>query len=143
MLKLRYIVLTLLIVLQLFLQIDTCNGFYCDQFKPISPKKPKQWTENWPGWYSFPLEYVNIPVYLHLLSTLLHDYCRIFPMKDGQWFIFLIFLSELSSPYNWLTGTWKRFLGTTFWIHKLFKMNASCLLICYIKPCIALWTSKF
>ncbi|CAA0820988.1 Beta-galactosidase 10 [Striga hermonthica] len=31
--------------------IDTCNSFYCDQFKPISPNKPKFWTENWPGWY--------------------------------------------------------------------------------------------
>ncbi|XP_057787718.1 beta-galactosidase 10 [Salvia miltiorrhiza] len=31
--------------------IDTCNSFYCDQFKPISPNKPKFWTENWPGWF--------------------------------------------------------------------------------------------
>lgn len=31
--------------------IDTCNSFYCDQFKPLSPKKPKIWTENWPGWF--------------------------------------------------------------------------------------------
>ncbi|XP_016496424.2 beta-galactosidase 10 isoform X1 [Nicotiana tabacum] len=31
--------------------IDTCNSFYCDQFKPISPNKPKIWTENWPGWF--------------------------------------------------------------------------------------------
>ncbi|CAN1802615.1 Beta-galactosidase 10 [Linum perenne] len=31
--------------------IDTCNGFYCDAFKPISPHRPKIWTENWPGWF--------------------------------------------------------------------------------------------
>ncbi|KAL1541896.1 Beta-galactosidase 10 [Salvia divinorum] len=31
--------------------IDTCNSFYCDHFKPISPNKPKFWTENWPGWF--------------------------------------------------------------------------------------------
>ncbi|KAL2243811.1 UNVERIFIED_CONTAM: Beta-galactosidase 3 [Sesamum indicum] len=31
--------------------IDTCNSFYCDTFKPISPHKPKFWTENWPGWF--------------------------------------------------------------------------------------------
>ncbi|KAL0441221.1 UNVERIFIED_CONTAM: Beta-galactosidase 10 [Sesamum radiatum] len=31
--------------------IDTCNSFYCDSFKPISPHKPKFWTENWPGWF--------------------------------------------------------------------------------------------
>ncbi|KAJ4747788.1 Beta-galactosidase [Rhynchospora pubera] len=31
--------------------INTCNSFYCDQFKPNSPNKPKIWTENWPGWF--------------------------------------------------------------------------------------------
>ncbi|XP_065874195.1 beta-galactosidase 10 [Euphorbia lathyris] len=31
--------------------INTCNSFYCDQFKPIYPDKPKIWTENWPGWF--------------------------------------------------------------------------------------------
>ncbi|XP_040991166.1 beta-galactosidase 8 [Juglans microcarpa x Juglans regia] len=31
--------------------INTCNGFYCDQFKPNSNKKPKMWTENWSGWF--------------------------------------------------------------------------------------------
>ncbi|KAL5075138.1 hypothetical protein RYX36_014122 [Vicia faba] len=30
--------------------IDTCNSFYCDQFTPTSPNRPKIWTENWPGW---------------------------------------------------------------------------------------------
>ncbi|KAL4012839.1 hypothetical protein IC575_024984 [Cucumis melo] len=28
--------------------INTCNSFYCDQFTPNSPNKPKMWTENWP-----------------------------------------------------------------------------------------------
>ena len=32
-------------------QIDTCNAYYCDGFKPNSPNKPTIWTENWDGWY--------------------------------------------------------------------------------------------
>ncbi|KAF7805571.1 beta-galactosidase 8 [Senna tora] len=31
--------------------INTCNGFYCDQFTPNSNQKPKFWTENWSGWF--------------------------------------------------------------------------------------------
>ncbi|XP_055959705.1 beta-galactosidase 8 isoform X2 [Mercurialis annua] len=31
--------------------INTCNGFYCDQFTPNSKNKPKFWTENWSGWF--------------------------------------------------------------------------------------------
>ncbi|XP_062082059.1 beta-galactosidase 8 [Humulus lupulus] len=31
--------------------INTCNGFYCDQFTPNSNNKPKMWTENWTGWF--------------------------------------------------------------------------------------------
>ncbi|KAE8656708.1 Beta-galactosidase 1 [Hibiscus syriacus] len=31
--------------------INTCNGYYCDQFTPNSNKKPKMWTENWSGWF--------------------------------------------------------------------------------------------
>lgn len=31
--------------------INTCNGFYCDDFKPNNPKSPKMFTENWTGWY--------------------------------------------------------------------------------------------
>eukprot|EP00262_Sarcandra_glabra_P011562 TRINITY_DN2803_c0_g1_i1.p1 TRINITY_DN2803_c0_g1~~TRINITY_DN2803_c0_g1_i1.p1 ORF type:complete len:668 (-),score=103.04 TRINITY_DN2803_c0_g1_i1:189-2144(-) len=31
--------------------INTCNGFYCDQFTQNSEKKPKMWTENWTGWF--------------------------------------------------------------------------------------------
>ncbi|KAL2328638.1 hypothetical protein Fmac_022065 [Flemingia macrophylla] len=30
--------------------INTCNGFYCDQFEPNSKAKPKMWTESYPGW---------------------------------------------------------------------------------------------
>ncbi|KAL2938303.1 Beta-galactosidase 8 [Bienertia sinuspersici] len=32
--------------------INTCNGFYCDQFTPNSNQKPKMWTENWSGWFT-------------------------------------------------------------------------------------------
>ncbi|XP_059462503.1 beta-galactosidase 15-like [Corylus avellana] len=31
--------------------INTCNGWYCDQFTPNNPNSPKMWTENWTGWY--------------------------------------------------------------------------------------------
>ncbi|KAK6274429.1 hypothetical protein POUND7_004138, partial [Theobroma cacao] len=31
--------------------INTCNGFYCDQFKPNNQKSPKMFTENWTGWF--------------------------------------------------------------------------------------------
>nr|CAD1843636.1 unnamed protein product [Ananas comosus var. bracteatus] len=31
--------------------INTCNGFYCDEFTPNNPKSPKMWTENWTGWF--------------------------------------------------------------------------------------------
>ncbi|CAN6914681.1 unnamed protein product, partial [Brassica oleracea] len=31
--------------------INTCNGFYCEGFKPKSDNKPKMWTENWTGWF--------------------------------------------------------------------------------------------
>ncbi|KAK1405058.1 hypothetical protein POM88_004663 [Heracleum sosnowskyi] len=29
--------------------INTCNGFYCDNFHPRHPHMPKMWTENWVG----------------------------------------------------------------------------------------------
>ncbi|KAH0744710.1 hypothetical protein KY290_032703, partial [Solanum tuberosum] len=32
--------------------IDTCNGFYCENFKPNKPYKPKMWTEVWTAWYT-------------------------------------------------------------------------------------------
>ena len=32
------------------LQLDACNGYYCDSFIPNSKKKPMLWTENWDGW---------------------------------------------------------------------------------------------
>ncbi|KAK6136290.1 hypothetical protein DH2020_029954 [Rehmannia glutinosa] len=31
--------------------INTCNGYYCDQFEPNNPNSPKMWTENWTGWF--------------------------------------------------------------------------------------------
>ncbi|KAG6551710.1 hypothetical protein Mapa_006799 [Marchantia paleacea] len=33
--------------------INTCNNFYCDEFTPNSPNKPKIWTENYPGWLHY------------------------------------------------------------------------------------------
>jgi hypothetical protein len=30
-------------------QLETCNGFYCHNFKPKG-NMPKIWTENWTGW---------------------------------------------------------------------------------------------
>ncbi|KAG8366009.1 hypothetical protein BUALT_Bualt17G0031500 [Buddleja alternifolia] len=32
--------------------IDTCNGFYSEGFRPNKPYKPKMWTEVWTGWYT-------------------------------------------------------------------------------------------
>ncbi|XP_071723049.1 beta-galactosidase-like isoform X2 [Rutidosis leptorrhynchoides] len=32
--------------------IDTCNGFYCENFEPNRKTKPKMWTEAWTGWYT-------------------------------------------------------------------------------------------
>ncbi|NP_001265889.1 beta-galactosidase-like precursor [Cicer arietinum] len=32
--------------------IDTCNGYYCENFTPNKNYKPKMWTENWSGWYT-------------------------------------------------------------------------------------------
>ncbi|KAH0984966.1 hypothetical protein GBA52_012143 [Prunus armeniaca] len=32
--------------------IDTCNGFYCQNFTPTRKYKPKMWTEVWTGWYT-------------------------------------------------------------------------------------------
>ncbi|CAB4318621.1 unnamed protein product [Prunus armeniaca] len=32
--------------------IDTCNGFYCENFTPNKNYKPKMWTEVWTGWYT-------------------------------------------------------------------------------------------
>ncbi|CAI8588192.1 unnamed protein product [Vicia faba] len=31
--------------------INTCNGYYCRNFKPNNPKSPKMFTENWIGWF--------------------------------------------------------------------------------------------
>ncbi|KAK8529960.1 hypothetical protein V6N12_060723 [Hibiscus sabdariffa] len=32
--------------------INTCNGYYCDNFAPNKPYKPTLWTEAWTGWFS-------------------------------------------------------------------------------------------
>nr|VDD61846.1 unnamed protein product [Brassica oleracea] len=31
--------------------LNTCNGFYCDNFVPNNPNTPKMLTENWTGWF--------------------------------------------------------------------------------------------
>ncbi|GFQ05582.1 beta-galactosidase 5 [Phtheirospermum japonicum] len=32
--------------------INTCNGFYCDNFSPNKKSKPKMWTEAWTSWFT-------------------------------------------------------------------------------------------
>ncbi|CAN1258350.1 unnamed protein product [Linum perenne] len=32
--------------------IDTCNAYYCENFKPNKPYKPKMWTEAWTAWFT-------------------------------------------------------------------------------------------
>eukprot|EP00897_Mesotaenium_endlicherianum_P010806 jgi/Mesen1/9754/ME000007S09814 len=32
--------------------IDTCNGFYCDGYRPNDWSKPQLWTEIWTGWFT-------------------------------------------------------------------------------------------
>ncbi|KAJ0637132.1 putative galactan 1,3-beta-galactosidase [Helianthus annuus] len=42
------------------MQINTCNGFYCDTFTSNSPSKPKIWTEDYTGWFlsfGYPVPY--------------------------------------------------------------------------------------
>ncbi|KAJ1278558.1 hypothetical protein BS78_04G088900 [Paspalum vaginatum] len=34
------------------LQVNTCNGFYCDYFSPNTKYKPTMWTEAWTGWFT-------------------------------------------------------------------------------------------
>ncbi|KAK9084367.1 hypothetical protein Scep_030838 [Stephania cephalantha] len=31
--------------------LETCNGWYCDQYEPKNSSTPKMWTENWTGWF--------------------------------------------------------------------------------------------
>ncbi|KAL2337090.1 hypothetical protein Fmac_011536 [Flemingia macrophylla] len=33
-------------------QINTCNGFYCDDFSPNKPYKSNLWAESWSGWHT-------------------------------------------------------------------------------------------
>ena len=71
------IMFTFLCSLHIFMQINTCNGWYCDQFTPNSPNSPKIWTENWTGWYIFLLfsliykkKKKKIQLYIGFLITL-------------------------------------------------------------------------
>jgi len=46
-----------------FLQVNTCNGFYCDYFSPNKAYKPKMWTEAWTGWYNKFEACIFVPCY--------------------------------------------------------------------------------
>ncbi|KAG6498628.1 hypothetical protein ZIOFF_038349 [Zingiber officinale] len=39
-------------IIEVSSQINTCNGFYCDDFSPNKPYKPSIWTEAWTGWFT-------------------------------------------------------------------------------------------
>ncbi|OVA13906.1 D-galactoside/L-rhamnose binding SUEL lectin domain [Macleaya cordata] len=54
--------------------INTCNGFYCDEFTPNSPSKPKMWTENYCGWF---LAFGN-PIPYRLVENLAFSVARFF-----------------------------------------------------------------
>jgi hypothetical protein len=41
-------------------QINACNGYYCDGFKPNSYNKPVLWTEDWDGWYGDPFLFLGV-----------------------------------------------------------------------------------
>ncbi|MQL87725.1 hypothetical protein Taro_020275 [Colocasia esculenta] len=47
----RYINWCAQMALSLDIGINTCNGFYCDDFEPNNTNSPKMWTENWTGWF--------------------------------------------------------------------------------------------
>ena len=49
-LQLSYFIVNFIICYVNYSQINACNGFYCDQFKPNSNTKPKIWTEGYTGW---------------------------------------------------------------------------------------------
>lgn len=67
-------------------QIDACNGFYCDGFKPNSHTKPTLWTEDWNGWYAN-------AVWLSSLYLLLCLYLLLRFLYQDSLFHFLLGLS--------------------------------------------------
>ncbi|XP_076899289.1 beta-galactosidase 3-like [Bidens hawaiensis] len=66
--------------------INTCNGFYCDEFSPNKPYKPTIWTEAWSGWFT---EFGG-PVYERPVQDLAFGVAR-FIQKGGSFFNYYMF----------------------------------------------------
>ncbi|KAG5566744.1 hypothetical protein RHGRI_002326 [Rhododendron griersonianum] len=81
--------------------IDTCNGFYCDQYTPASANRPKMWTENWTGCYLEPLGFLYSAVLCptDLWKTLLLLW-HVFSSAGEPSKIITWYFSVLDSDYN-------------------------------------------
>ncbi|KAJ0440104.1 putative beta-galactosidase [Helianthus annuus] len=66
--------------------INTCNGFYCDDFSPNKPYKPTLWTETWSGWFT---EFGG-PIYERPVQDLAFGVAR-FIQKGGSFFNYYMF----------------------------------------------------
>nr|KAJ0215945.1 hypothetical protein LSAT_V11C300130520 [Lactuca sativa] len=66
--------------------INTCNGFYCDEFSPNKPYKPTIWTEAWSGWFT---EFGG-PVYERPVQDLAFSVAR-FIQKGGSFFNYYMY----------------------------------------------------
>ncbi|KAK1439178.1 hypothetical protein QVD17_04993 [Tagetes erecta] len=66
--------------------INTCNGFYCDDFSPNKPYKPTLWTETWSGWFT---EFGG-PVYERPVQDLAFGVAR-FIQKGGSFFNYYMY----------------------------------------------------
>ncbi|KAL8200416.1 hypothetical protein R6Q57_011755 [Mikania cordata] len=66
--------------------INTCNGFYCDEFSPNKPYKPTIWTEAWSGWFT---EFGG-PVYERPVQDLAFGVAR-FIQKGGSFFNYYMY----------------------------------------------------
>ncbi|KAI3712856.1 hypothetical protein L1987_71424 [Smallanthus sonchifolius] len=66
--------------------INTCNGFYCDEFSPNKPYKPTIWTEAWSGWFT---EFGG-PVYERPVQDLAFGVAR-FIQNGGSFFNYYMY----------------------------------------------------
>ncbi|KAL2318800.1 hypothetical protein Fmac_032676 [Flemingia macrophylla] len=66
--------------------INTCNGFYCDDFSPNKPYKPNLWTESWSGWFT---EFGG-PIYQRPVQDLAFAVAR-FIQKGGSFFNYYMY----------------------------------------------------
>lgn len=66
--------------------INTCNGFYCDYFKPNRPNKPKMWTEAWSGWFTD----FGHPIYQRPVEDLAFAVAR-FIQSGGSYFNYYMY----------------------------------------------------